>query len=438
MERKQPRQLLACCIPHVFKAEKSKFAIADEGQISNTEENRFHIDHVCNDHHSSDSCFQKLLQMGLPCNEYCVEQKLCWLRSQIIGYHAEFISPFGRRKLVYADHTASARSLHFSEAFITHHLLPFYGNIHTCDSYVGSRTTKMVQESVEYIKKCLGGGEDDALILCGSGTTAAIKRLQEVMGIAVPSILRERVLKSLDTEERWVVFVGPHEHHSNLLSWRQSLAEVVEIGLDHKGLLDMDALKLQLETYKDTKRPMLGSFSACSNVTGIYSDTSAIAQLLRHYKAFACFDFAASGPYAEIKMRSGQIDGYDAVFLSPHKFIGGPDSPGVLLMNKALYRLRSSPPSTCGGGTVDYVNGFNDKTHSTANSATNSSAQAPRPKLKPKAPLKTAEYFADVGSNTPEGGDTCKNTLMPELIRDLGQERSENVTYFLRTIATYL
>ncbi|KAG4399025.1 hypothetical protein GLYMA_08G156300v4 [Glycine max] len=304
--------------------------------------------------------FKKLVEMGLPCNE-SVEEKLHWLRLQIIGNEAEFDSPFGKRKVVYADHTASGRSLHYNENFIIKHLLPFYGNTHTCDSYVGSRTTKMVHEASEYIKKCLGGGEDDALILCGSGTTAAIKRLQEVMGIAVPSVLRERVLKSLSTEERWVVFVGPHEHHSNLLSWRQSLAMVVEIGLDDKGLLDMDALKLQLEAYKDTNRPMLGSFSACSNVTGIYSDTRAIAQLLHRYKAFACFDFAASGPYVEIDVRSGESDGYDAVFLSPHKFLGGPDSPGVLLMNKALYLLGSSPPSTCGGGTVTYVNAFNEQ-----------------------------------------------------------------------------
>ncbi|KAL2342923.1 hypothetical protein Fmac_004208 [Flemingia macrophylla] len=304
--------------------------------------------------------FKKLVEMGLPCNE-SAEEKLCWLRSQIIGHDAQFDSPFGKRKVVYADHTASGRCLHYNENFIINNLLPFYGNTHTCDSYVGSRTTKMVHEASEYIKKCLGGGEDDALILCGSGTTAAIKRLQEVMGIAVPSILREKVLQSLDTEERWLVFVGPHEHHSNLLSWRQSLAEVVEIGLDHKGLLDMDALRLQLETFKDTNRPMLGSFSACSNVTGIYLDTRAVAQLLHQYKAFACFDFAASGPYVEIDMRSGESDGYDAVFLSPHKFLGGPDSPGVLLMHNDLYLLGSSPPSTCGGGTVSYVNGFQEQ-----------------------------------------------------------------------------
>ncbi|XP_045823645.1 probable cysteine desulfurase isoform X2 [Trifolium pratense] len=240
-------------------------------------------------------------------------------------------------------------------------MLFWTGNTHTCDSYVGSRTTKMLHEATEYIKKCLGGGEDDAIIFCGSGTTAAIKRLQEVMGIAVPSILRERMLRFLSKEERWVVFVGPHEHHSNLLSWRQSLAEVVEIGLDDKGLLDMEALKLRLEAYKDTNRPLLGSFSACSNVTGIYSDTRDIAKLFHRYKGYACFDFAASGPYVEIDIRSGDIDGYDAVFLSPHKFLGGPDSPGVLLMNKALYRLGSSPPSTCGGGTVTYVNAFNEK-----------------------------------------------------------------------------
>ncbi|XP_054821083.1 uncharacterized protein LOC129319981 [Prosopis cineraria] len=313
-------------------------------------------DDFCN--HSES--FKMLVEMGLPLNDSVVA-KLAWLRSQIIGHDAEFDSPFGRRRILYADHTASGRSLHHSENFIIHHLLPFYGNTHTCDSYVGSRTTKMVHEATDYIKTCLGGGPDDALIFCGSGATAAIKRLQEVMGVAVPSILRDKVLKILSPEERWVVFVGPHEHHSNLLSWRQSLAEVIEIDLDDEGLLDVDLLKLKLEAYKNTGRPILGSFSACSNVTGICSDTRAIARLLHQYNGFACFDFAASGPYVEIDMRSGQSDGYDVVFLSPHKFLGGPGSPGVLLMSKALYGLRSSPPSTCGGGTVSYVNGFNEK-----------------------------------------------------------------------------
>ncbi|KAG6721587.1 hypothetical protein I3842_03G118600 [Carya illinoinensis] len=288
----------------------------------------------------------RTLEMGLPRNE-SADIKLSWLRSQIIGGDAEIDSPFGKRRLTYADHTASGRSLRYIEDFLINNFLPYYGNTHTSDSYVGHQTTKTVHEATKYIKKCLGGEEDDVLLFCGSGTTAAIKRLQEVMGIAVPSMLRERLLKCLGNGERWVVFVGPYEHHSNLLSWRQSLAEVIEIGLDSNGLLDMETLQLQLEQYQSANRPILGSFSACSNVTGIYSDTRAIAELLHQYGGFACFDFAASGPYVEIDMRSGELDGYDAIFLSPH--------------NEALYMLKSSPPSTCGGGTVIYVNGFNEK-----------------------------------------------------------------------------
>ncbi|GAB4848741.1 hypothetical protein Ancab_003468 [Ancistrocladus abbreviatus] len=289
------------------------------------------------------------------------EKKLAWLRCQIIGGDEEFNSPFGKRRITYADTTASGRCLHYVENFIATNVLPFYGNTHTTDSFVGHKTTKMLKEAIEYIKSCLGGTQKDALLFCGSGSTAAIKRLQEVMGIAIPSKLREKAAQCLRDEERWVVFVGPFEHHSNLLSWRQSLAEVVEIGLAEDGLMDTEALRVQLEHYKDTGRPMLGSFSACSNVTGICSDTRALATLLHEYGAFACFDFAASGPYVEIAMRSGEIDGYDGIFISPHKFVGGPGSPGILLMSKDLYLLKSSAPSSCGGGTVSYVNGFSEQ-----------------------------------------------------------------------------
>lgn len=150
----------------------------------------------------------------------------------------------------------------------------------------------MLHEASHYIKRCLGGGRDDAIIFCGSGTTAAIKRLQEVMGIAVTPIMRERLIKCLSDKERWVVFIGPHEHHSNILSWRQSLAQVVEIGVDDDGLINIEELKLQLELYKNSNRPILCSVSACSNVTGICSDTRSIARLLHQYGGFACFDFA--------------------------------------------------------------------------------------------------------------------------------------------------
>ncbi|KAM0821997.1 hypothetical protein ACQ4PT_071802 [Festuca glaucescens] len=246
------------------------------------------------------------------------DDKLEWLRSQLIGKDVEFDTPFGRRALTYADQTASGRSLRYIEDYLVKEVLPFYGNTHTEDSHVGSKTTRLVHKAARYIKRCMGAGAGDALLFCGAGTTAAIKRLQEVIGVALPSVeMRDRLSAQLRDEERWVVFVGPYEHHSNLLSWRRSLAEVVEIGLDADGLVDVAALRRALGSPEYADRPMLGSFSACSNVTGIMTDTREIARVLHQHGAFACFDFAASGPYVKIDMKSG-------------------------------------------GGTVAYVNGFNE------------------------------------------------------------------------------
>ncbi|RWR90658.1 putative cysteine desulfurase [Cinnamomum micranthum f. kanehirae] len=303
----------------------------------------------------------KLPQDGIINETKSDEEKCAWLRSQLVGNDVEFDTPFGKRHLTYADHTASGRCLHHIENYIVENVLPFYGNTHTHDSFVGHRTTNMVHEAAKYIKSSMGGGPEDAILFCGSGSTAAIKRLQEVMGIAIPSTMKSRVVDSLKPKERWVVFVGPYEHHSNLLSWRQSLAEVVEICVDKDGLVDMDMLRQELGSPKYSGRPMLGSFSACSNVTGIYTDTRALARLLHEHGAFACFDFATSGPYVRIDLRSGELEGYDAVFLSPHKLVGGPGTPGILLMSNALYYLGSNAPSTSAGGTVAFVNGFNEK-----------------------------------------------------------------------------
>ncbi|MCO5584010.1 hypothetical protein L7F22_037929 [Adiantum nelumboides] len=241
----------------------------------------------------------------------------------------DYFDTYSPRQLLYADHTASGRSLVFIEKFILQYVLPFYGNTHTEDSFVGRRTTSMVQKSAKYIKRCMGGTSNDALLFCGSGCTGALKRLQE--------------------------------HHSNLLSWRQSLAEVVEIPPDEEGFIDLVALKTALDSPSYQRRRKLGSFSACSNVTGLITDTRAVARLLHGHGAFACFDFAAGAPQVQIDMRSSNKDGYDAIVLSPHKFMGEPNTPGVLLMRKSLYMLGKFPPSTCGGGTVSYVNGFHEK-----------------------------------------------------------------------------
>jgi selenocysteine lyase/cysteine desulfurase len=222
------------------------------------------------------------------------EEKVDWIRSQLIGKDVEFDTPFGRRLLTYADQTASGRSLRHIEDYLVKEVLPFYGNTHTEDSHVGSKTTRLVHKAARYVKRCMGAGPNDALLFCGAGTTAAIKRLQEVIGVTAPSgEMRARLAAQLRTEERWVVFVGPYEHHSNLLSWRQSLAEVVEIGVDADGLVDIAELRRALRSPEYADRPMLGSFSACSNVTGIMTDTREIARVLHEHGAFACFDFAA-------------------------------------------------------------------------------------------------------------------------------------------------
>lgn len=231
---------------------------------------------------------------------------------------------------------------------------------------MGLHTSKLAGDAARYVKRSLGAGPQDMLLFCGTGCTAAVKRLQEVTGMAVAPTLRAAVLAALPPSDRWVVFVGPYEHHSNLLSWRESLAEVVEIGLRREdGLLDLAALEAELAARAPSDRPMLGAFSACSNVTGLRTDTRAVAALLHRHGAYACFDFACSAPYVRVDMRPScgggdADDGYDAVFLSPHKFLGGPGSPGVLAMASRLYRLRGTAPSTCGGGTVHYVSAYGD------------------------------------------------------------------------------
>lgn len=218
--------------------------------------------------------------------------RLAWLRSEIVGSEAEVDTPFGRRRITYADHTASGRAVRYVETYVANKVLPLYGNTHTDDSHVGRATTRAAREASRYVKRRMGGGAGDALLFCGSGATGAIKRLQEAMGVTVPSILRERVVGILRPQERWVVFVGPYEHHSNLLSWRQSLAEVVEIGVDDEGMVDERELERELANPEYADRPKLGSFSACSNVTGILTETRRIARLLHRHGAFACFDFA--------------------------------------------------------------------------------------------------------------------------------------------------
>ena len=275
-----------------------------------------------------------------------------WVRSQLIGHDASAQTPFGERCIIYADYAASGRSLQWIEAFILKQVLPLYANTHTEDSATGARMTALAHDAASYIKRCLGA-QHYKLLFCGTGSTAAIKRLQEILGLVVPEALRERMIESLGPAERPLVFVGPYEHHSNEVSWRETIAEVIELPLNTDGALDLDALREVLCTAHRTGRPLFGSFSAASNVTGALTDTRAVARLLHEHGALAFFDFAAAAPHMVIDMRPGEPDGYDAIFISTHKLVGGPGTPGILAFNPALYRLRA--PSTAGGGTVSYV-----------------------------------------------------------------------------------
>lgn len=275
-----------------------------------------------------------------------------WLRGELIGEDALIETPFGTRRVTYADHIASGRGLRWVEESLAR-VWPLYANTHTEDSATGARTTALTHEASHYIKSQLGADESCKLLFCGSGATGAVRRLQDILGLTVPEAHRARVLASLPPQERPVVFVGPYEHHSNEVSWRETLAEVVEIPLCPLGGIDLEALRLALKDPRYAGRPRIGSFSAASNVTGTLSDTRSIARLLHAQGAYAFFDFAACAPYTPIDMKPGRPDGYDAIFLSAHKLAGGPGAPGLLCFQRHLYHLAA--PSAPGGGTVTYV-----------------------------------------------------------------------------------
>jgi selenocysteine lyase/cysteine desulfurase len=255
------------------------------------------------------------------------------IRDSLIGEDVLLDGPFGPRRMVYADYTASGRSLSFVEDYIRHQVLPLYANTHTEASATGLQMTSLREDARRIVHRAVNGSDEDVVIFCGSGTTGAIDKLIRML--------------ELDASQRPVVFIGPYEHHSNELPWRESVADVVTIREDPVGGVDRDHLEHELRRHAD--RPLkIGSFSAASNVTGIVSDVEGVSAALHRHGALACWDYAAAGPYLPIDMT-----GKDAVFLSPHKFVGGPGTPGVLVVKRGL--LRNRVPSVPGGGTILFV-----------------------------------------------------------------------------------
>ncbi len=227
---------------------------------------------------------------------------------------------------------------------------------HTESSGTGLQTSRFREDARNIIRSAVGATDEDAVIFVGSGSTGAVDKLIGMLNIRIPADLDKkwRLSSTIPENERPVIFIGPYEHHSNEVSWRESIADVVTISEDADGHIDIEQLKQKLDTYK-LRSLKIGSFSAASNVTGIISDTDAITRLLHENGALAFWDYAASAPYVEINVHPGDESARkDAIFISPHKFIGGPGTPGVLIVNRAI--VHNSVPVVPGGGTVAYVN----------------------------------------------------------------------------------
>ncbi len=279
------------------------------------------------------------------------------VREGEIGRRTRVATPYGPRLLCYADLTATGRAVDFVERRLSG-LLPWYANTHTALSATGRAVTALREEARRAVARGIGAGPEDEVLFVGSGATAAVNKLVGVLGLRIPEPLeRDYALsRAIPREKRPVVLAGPYEHHSNELPWLETIAEVVEIELGADGGLDLEDLRRKARAHAG-RELRIGAVSAASNVTGVLTDVRRVARILHEEGALACVDYAAAGPYVPIDMHPPDpAEGLDAVFLSVHKFTGGPGASGILAAHRSLFRSRV--PERPGGGTVEYVSSF--------------------------------------------------------------------------------
>lgn len=273
-------------------------------------------------------------------------------RDNIIGIDQEFDSPFGKKKIIYTDWTASGRLYRPIEEKIMNDFGPFVANTHTETTVSGTAMTMAYHEAKHIIKKHVKANDNDVLINTGTGMTGVVNKFQRILGLKIPENLKDYI--HLPNEVKPIVFISHMEHHSNQTSWLETIADVEVIPANDEGLFCINEFKILLEKYKD-RSFKIASITSCSNVTGIITPYHEVAKIMHQNNGVCFVDFACSGPYVDINMHPEDSESYlDAIFFSPHKFLGGPGTSGVLIFNQNLYK--NNVPDCPGGGTVSWTN----------------------------------------------------------------------------------
>jgi selenocysteine lyase/cysteine desulfurase len=277
-------------------------------------------------------------------------------RKNIIGIDAYFESPYGKKKIIYADWTASGRLYRPIEEKILNKIGPFVANTHTETSITGSAMTHAYHDARAIIKEHVNASSDDVLITVGTGMTGAINKFQRILGLKLCENLKDNTV--VPEEKRPIIFVSHMEHHSNQTSWLETIANVEVIPSNEEGLPCLKKLEVLLDKYKSVPIK-IAAITGCSNVTGIRTNYHDVAKVMHQNNGLCFVDFACSAPYVNIDMHPKNEEEYlDAITFSPHKFLGGPGSSGVLIFNKKLYK--NLVPDNPGGGTVSYTNPWGD------------------------------------------------------------------------------